>query len=254
MSPERPKLVAGNWKMHLRTETAAALARDVAAAAPETPGAEVAVLPAFVHLAAVRAALAGSGVVLGAQCCHDRPDGAHTGEVSAEMLADAGAAVVLCGHSERRQAGESDAMVAARVRAALRAGLRPLVCVGETLAERDQGLTDEVLRRQTSAALGGVTPDDLARIDLAYEPVWAIGTGRTASAATAVAAHRTVRGVLRSQFGAAGGVPRILYGGSVKPSNAAELMASEGVDGVLVGGASLEAASFRAIVRGAAGG
>jgi triosephosphate isomerase (TIM) len=242
-----PKLVAGNWKMHLRVETARRLAEEVARAAREVGGADVALFPAHVHLAAVREALAGSTVALGAQTCHDRPEGAHTGEVAAEMLADAGVATVLCGHSERRQAGESDAMVAARVRAALRAGLRPLLCVGETEAERDAGATDAVLRRQTSAALTGLAPADLARLDVAYEPVWAIGTGRTATTALAVAAHRTVRGVL-SALCAGGPVPRVLYGGSVKPSNAAELMAAEGVDGVLVGGASLDGASFRAIL------
>lgn len=247
----RPKLVAGNWKMHLRCETARALAAAVASAAAEVPGPDVAVFPAFVHLAAVREALRGSRVALGAQCCHDRAEGAHTGEVAAEMLADAGVSVVLAGHSERRQAGETDAMVAARVRAALRAGLRPLVCVGETLAEREAARTDEVLARQTSAALDGLVAADLGRLDLAYEPVWAIGTGRTATPETAVLAHSTIRAVLTSKFGTAGAGPRILYGGSVKSSNAAELMSSEGVDGVLVGGASLEGPSFRAILSGA---
>jgi triosephosphate isomerase len=250
MSP-RPKLVAGNWKMHLRTASAAALASDVAAAAASTPGPDVAVFPTFVHLAAVREALRGSRVALGAQACHERTEGAHTGEIAAEMLADVGVSVVLVGHSERRQAGETDAMVAARVRAALGAGLRPLVCVGETLAEREASRTDEVLVRQTSAALDGLAASDLGHVDLAYEPVWAIGTGRTATPETAVLAHRTIRAVLSKKFGTAGAGPRILYGGSVKPSNAAELMSSEGVDGVLVGGASLEGPSFRAILAGA---
>ena len=247
----RPPLVAGNWKMHLRTESARALAEAVAAAASEIAGPDVAIFPAFVHLAAVRSALTGSRVALGAQACHDRPEGAHTGEVAAEMLTDAGVTSVLCGHSERRQAGETDAQVGARVRAALRAGLRPILCVGETLAEREAGRTDEVLRRQTAAGVDGLTAADLSSIDLAYEPVWAIGTGRTATAEIAVLAHRTVRDVLRSSFDAAGAGPRILYGGSVKPSNAAELMSSEGVGGVLVGGASLEGPSFRAILAGA---
>lgn len=249
-----PKLVAGNWKMFLRLASARALAHAVASAAADAPGPEVAVFPPFVHLAAVREALAGSGVALGAQACHDRVDGAHTGEVAAEMLADAGVSIVLCGHSERRQAGETDAMTGARVRAALRAGLRPLLCVGESLAERESGQTDAVLRRQSTAGLEGVAPADLARIDLAYEPVWAIGTGRTATPETAVAAHRTVRDVLTRLFGSAGSGPRILYGGSVKPSNAAELLGSEGVGGVLVGGASLEGPSFRAIIECAARG
>lgn len=247
----RPKLVAGNWKMHLRLATARALAAEVAAAAKSFPSADVAVFPAFPHLGAVRDALAGSSVLLGAQTCHDQIQGAHTGETAAEMLADAGCRAVLCGHSERRAAGESDAAVGARVRAALRAGLTPVLCVGETLAEREAGRTDEVLVRQTSAGTADLGADDLARIELAYEPVWAIGTGRTATAETATLAHRTVRSVLTGRFGGAGRGPRILYGGSVKPSNAAELMASEGVDGVLVGGASLEGPSFRAILEGA---
>jgi triosephosphate isomerase len=244
----RRKLVAGNWKMHLATAAARDLAAASAAAARARPDADAAVFPAFVHLAAVREALAGSAVLLGAQACHDQPQGAHTGEVSAEMLADAGVTVVLCGHSERRAAGEGDAAVAARVRAVLRARLRPLLCVGETLDERDGGATTAVLVRQTEAALAGLAAADLARLDVAYEPVWAIGTGRTAAAAQAVEAHGVVRRVLVGKFGEAGRSPRILYGGSVKPSNAAELMSAEGVDGVLVGGASLDAASFRAIL------
>ena len=255
MSPvparSRPKLVAGNWKMHLRLETARALAASVAASAAEIAGPAVAIFPAFVHLAAVREALRGSRVALGAQACHDRAEGAHTGCVAAEMLADAGVTTVLCGHSERRLAGESDATVGALARAALRAGLSPVICVGESLAEREGGRTDEVLRRQTAAAVAGLSPDDLSRVEMAYEPVWAIGTGRTATAETATLAHRVVRDVLLSTFGDAGHGPRILYGGSVKPSNAAELMNSEGVDGVLVGGASLEGPSFRAILLGA---
>ena len=247
----RRKLVAGNWKMHLATGTARALAAAVAEAARTRSGADVAVFPAFVHLAAVRDVLAGSAVALGAQACHDQPQGAHTGEVSAEMLADAGVSVVLCGHSERRAAGEGDAAVGARVRAVLRAGLRPLLCVGETLAERDAGSMSAVLVRQAESALAGLAAADLSRLDVAYEPVWAIGTGRTATAGEAVEAHAVVREVLVGKFGEAGRSPRILYGGSVKPSNAAELMGSEGVDGVLVGGASLDGPSFRAILEAA---
>ena len=248
MSLPRPPLVAGNWKMHLRNSTARKLAEDVVRAAAAHPGADVAVFPAFVHLAAVGDVVRGSRVLLGAQACHDRAEGAHTGDVAAEMLADAGVKIVLCGHSERRQAGETDAMVFARVRAALRAGLRPLLCVGETLAEREAGRTDEVLRRQTATGIEAVPPADLSRLDVAYEPVWAIGTGRTATAETAVAAHRVVRDVLVTRFGAPGAGPRILYGGSVKPSNAAELMSSEGVGGVLVGGASLDPEAFSSIL------
>lgn len=256
-SAGRRKLVAGNWKMHLRTASATALAEAVAAAAAANPGADAAVFPVAVHIPAVRAAIAsmngaaGACVAVGGQACHDKAEGAHTGEVAAEMLADLGCTFVLCGHSERRAAGESDDAVGARVRAALRAGLRPVLCVGETLAERESGRTDEVLARQTAAGTAGLTAAALTRLELAYEPVWAIGTGRTATPETAVLAHRTVRSVLTTSFGAAGQTPRILYGGSVKPSNAAELMSAEGVEGVLVGGASLEGPSFRAILEGA---
>ncbi|MCE9637168.1 MAG: triose-phosphate isomerase [Planctomycetes bacterium] len=237
--------------MHLRIATARALAEQAAAAAAEVAGPDVAVFPAFVHLATVREALRGSRVALGAQTSHEKQEGAHTGKVSPEMLADVGVTTVLCGHSERRQSGETDQMVRALARAALRAGLTPVICVGETLAEREADRTEEVLRRQVSVAVDGLSSDDLSRVELAYEPVWAIGTGRTATAAMATSAHRVVRDVLVSKFGEAGLGPRILYGGSVKPSNAAELMNSEGVDGVLVGGASLEGPSFRAILLGA---
>ncbi len=252
-SAGRRKLVAGNWKMHLRTASATALAEAVVAAAAANPGADAAVFPVAVHIPAVRAVIVATGacVAVGGQACHDKAEGAHTGEVAAEMLADLGCMFVLCGHSERRAAGESDDAVGARVRAALRAGLRPVLCVGETLAEREAGRTDEVLARQTAAGTAGLTTADLTRLELAYEPVWAIGTGRTATPETAVLAHRTVRSVLTTSFGAAGQHPRILYGGSVKPSNAAELMSAEGVEGVLVGGASLEGPSFRAILEGA---
>ncbi|MCG3134459.1 MAG: Triosephosphate isomerase [Planctomycetes bacterium] len=244
----RPLLVAGNWKMFTRAATAAELAGAVASAADAAPGADVAVFPPFPYLSGVAAALRGSRVALGAQCCHDRAEGAHTGEVSAEMAADVGCRMVLCGHSERRQAGESDEAVGLRVRAALRAGLVPVLCVGETLAERESGAADRVLERQLLSGTHGLAADEVRRVDVAYEPVWAIGTGRTATPETAVAAHRTIRAALVRTFGDAGAFPRILYGGSVKPSNAEELMRSEGVQGVLVGGASLDAASFRAII------
>jgi triosephosphate isomerase len=247
----RPRFIAGNWKMNVLAEDARRLAADVVRAASARPGVDVAVFPAFTALAAVRETLAGSRVMLGAQTCHENDEGAHTGEVSAPMLADAGVVVVLCGHSERRAAGESDAAVGRRVRAALRSKLRPLVCVGETLAERESGATDSVLARQFAAAFADVTAAELATIDVAYEPVWAIGTGRTATPQTASEAHASLRGLLVRKFGDAGRGPRILYGGSVKAGNAAELLAVHGVDGLLVGGASLDAAQFRPIVESA---
>jgi triosephosphate isomerase len=237
--------------MHLLGGQARALAAATAAAAATRPHAEVAVFPPFTALHAVRETLAGSRVVLGAQACHENDQGAHTGEVSARMLKDAGVAIVLCGHSERRAAGESDESVGRRQRAALRCGLRPLVCVGETLADREAGRTEEVLARQFRAAFADVSAAELAGLDLAYEPVWAIGTGRTATPATASAAHAALRDLLVGKFGEAGRDPRILYGGSVKPGNAGELLSAPGVDGLLVGGASLEAAQFRLIIESA---
>jgi triosephosphate isomerase len=237
--------------MNLLAADARRLATETAQAAAKKPKVDVAVFPAFPSLHVVREALAGSRVALGAQCCHENDQGAHTGEVSAPMLADAGVAVVLCGHSERRAAGESDEAVGRRVRATLRAKLRPLVCVGETLAEREGGTTDAVLARQFKAAFADVTAPELASIDLAYEPVWAIGTGKTATPQIASEAHAALRALLVSKYGPAGREPRILYGGSVKPANSAELLASPGIDGLLVGGASLEAAQFRPIVESA---
>ena len=244
----RPPWVAGNWKMHLLRAEARTLAKGVAAAAAEAPHADVAIFPATTSLDVVRVALEGTGVILGAQACHPSEKGAHTGEVSAAMLVDAGCQAVLCGHSERRAAGESDERVGANTRAALDAGLRALVCVGEVLDEREAGRTAEVVVRQLDAALDSLGESDLDALDIAYEPVWAIGTGKTATPGIAAEAHATIRARMVEKFGEPGREPRILYGGSVKPGNAAELMAAEGVDGVLVGGASLDADSFRGII------
>ena len=248
----RPPLVAGNWKMHLLSEQARNLAVATARAVREHPGVEVALFPSFPLLHVVRTALDGAPVVLGAQTCHEEHEGAHTGEVSALQLAEAGCRMVLAGHSERRAAGESDESVGRRARAALRAGLRPVVCVGERLEERERGATEEVLSRQLGAALAEVEARSLPALELAYEPVWAIGTGRTATPEIAAEAHRFLRKLLVDKYQEAGRAPRILYGGSVKPQNARELMAAAEVGGVLVGGASLEAASFGGIVAAAA--
>ncbi len=251
----RTPLVAGNWKMHRGGPDAAALARGLAEAlggrAPA--GVEVAVLPPLSALGAVATALGGTGVLLGAQDCHEAPSGEFTGSVAAEMLAAWGCVLVLVGHSERRRReGDDDARVRRKLEAALRAGLRPLLCVGETLEEREAGRTRAVLERQVGAAAAGLPADAAARLEVAYEPVWAIGTGRTATPAQAAEGHAVVREALRGALGPAGERVRILYGGSVKPGNAAALLAAPGVDGALVGGASLEAAGFAEVVRRAA--
>ncbi len=253
-TPSRP-LVAGNWKMHRGgrdgAELASALVEALGGTAPA--GAEVAVIPPAPALGAVADALAGSAIALGAQDCHEETSGAFTGCVATEMLADWGCTYVLCGHSERRQIfRESDAVIRSKVQAVLRAGLRPVLCVGETLEERDDGKTAEVLSRQVSEGTDGLEAADIGSLEIAYEPVWAIGTGRTATPEQAVEGHRVVRDSLAAAFGedAAKSV-RVLYGGSVKPGNAAELMAAEGVDGALVGGASLVAEDFVAIIEAA---
>ena len=240
----RRPIVAGNWKMNLLAAEATAFCRALPAGAGAPPGPEAVLFPSFPLLPAVAAALAGSAVGLGGQDLHPAPKGAHTGDVSAAQLVDAGCGWVLAGHSERRQGhGESDALVAGKAAAALGAGLVPVVCIGETAAEREAGRTFEVLARQ----LAPLAWDP--RLVLAYEPVWAIGTGLTATPETAAAAHGFVRGQVAA---AAGGefaaVLRILYGGSVTPDNARSLAAVADIDGFLVGGASLDPGRFSAIL------
>ena len=253
-APRRRPLVLGNWKMHRGGPDGADLAREIlrefGGRAPEGVG--VALLPPFPALASVGAVVEGTGVRLGAQDCHAEASGARTGSVAAEMLYAWKCAFVLCGHSERRRAGEDDAAVRAKVGAALRAGLGPVLCVGETLEEREAGRTAEVLARQVAAGVAGLAAADAARLEIAYEPVWAIGTGRTATPAQASEGHRIVREAVARALGAdAASALRVLYGGSVNPGNAAALVAAPGVDGALVGGASLEAAAFAALVRAA---
>ncbi len=249
----RKKFVCGNWKMHRTAAEARALARDVRAAAePLADRVDVAVAPPFTALAAVAEVLAGSRVGLGAQNLHWEAQGAFTGEVSAPMLVEAGCRYVLCGHSERRQFfGDTDDWVARKTRAALAAGLHPIVCVGETLPEREGGKTLEVVGRQVRAALAGLSPAQVGSLTVAYEPVWAIGTGKTATSAQAQEVHAALRAILRELAPAVADSVRILYGGSVKPDNAAELMSQPDVDGALVGGASLKAQDFTGIVQGA---
>ncbi len=265
-SPARPRpaLVAGNWKMHRGGPDGADLARavvkELGGRAPE--GVEVALLPPFPALAAVGRALEGTGILLGAQACHPEPSGAFTGEVSAEILAAWGCSFVLCGHSERRRlAGERDSMVQDRVGAALRAGLRPILCVGETLEEREQGRPASVVNMQVAAGTMNLGPAEASRVVVAYEPVWAIGTGRNATPEQAAEGHGWARGGIVCSLAALNPEAeaervseevRVIYGGSVNPGNAEALLTAPGVDGALVGGASLDAAGFAAIVRAAA--
>jgi triosephosphate isomerase len=211
---------------------------------------EIVVAPPYTALPAVASAAKGTNIAVAAQDMHWDKEGAHTADISPAMILDAGATLVIIGHSERRQDhGETDASVNRKLKAALAAGLKPIACVGETLSDREAGKTEEVLGRQFAGGFAGLTPPDFSRIIIAYEPVWAIGTGRTATPEMAGEAHKFIRGLIRQQFGEniAAGL-RILYGGSVKPDNVAGLMAQEDIDGALVGGASLKADSFSALV------
>ena len=252
--PRRPRLVAGNWKMHKTAVEAAALASEVAAGAREV-GCALAICPPFTALHAVAPILERTPIMMGAQNLHPEPQGAFTGEISAPMLLALGIRCVIVGHSERRHGmGEDDALVARKLRAALRHGLMPIVCVGETLAEREREDTDLVLAGQIEACFAGLPAAEAAACVVAYEPVWAIGTGEVATPQQAAAAHRVIRATLEQGAGkAAAQVMTVLYGGSVSPQNAAALFAEEELDGALVGGASLVAASFLGIAAAARG-
>ena len=248
MHPDRKPFIAGNWKMFHGGPTGLELAAGVAQLAKSTPSVDVLVAPPYTAIAACAAEAEGTMLLVGAQNMNAAPEGAHTGEISARMLQDSGASWVILGHSERRQTyGDTDAVVAKKTEAALLAGLHPIVCVGETLEEREAGQTLAVVERQLKAVLGEL---QRATIDvaIAYEPVWAIGTGKNAGPAEAEEVHAAIRGWL----GDAAPTVRILYGGSVKPSNAKELLACTNVDGALVGGASLDLVSFKGIVDAAA--
>ncbi|WP_333587137.1 triose-phosphate isomerase [Phenylobacterium sp.] len=242
-------MIAGNWKMH---GTAAALAEAQQVAGADLPaGVRVALCPPATLVERMSRTLQGGPVLVGGQDCHPEPQGAHTGDVSAEMLAEAGAKLVILGHSERRAGyGESDEVVAAKVAAALRAALEPVVCVGETLAEREGGKTLDVVTWQVRRSL----PEALSArpFTVAYEPVWAIGSGLTPSLGDIEEVHAAIRETLVEKFGEAGARTAILYGGSVKPANAREILALPEVGGALVGGASLKASDFLGII-GAAG-
>jgi triosephosphate isomerase len=247
----RRPLIAGNWKMNLDRAGAAALAKGIAARSAEfPPGVDVLVCPPNVYLETVAREIAGSPVALGAQNLYHESAGAFTGETSAAMLLDVGCRYVILGHSERRHImGETDEQIQRKTVAALAAGLTPIVCVGETLAERESGRTGEVIRRQFDGSLASLSAQQMGALAIAYEPVWAIGTGKTASPDEAEAVHLDLRNLLASRYNAelAAAVP-IQYGGSVKPDNAKELMAQPNIDGALVGGASLKIDDFVAIV------
>jgi len=251
----RTPLVAGNWKMHMTRAPAVKLVAEVKAALRDLRGVEVVICPPATALAAVGQALADTPYQLGGQTMHWEPQGAYTGEVSAPMLVDVGCRVVLLGHSERRlYFGETDEAVGRKVRAAFAHGLVPVVCVGERLEERQAGNTDDVIARQIRAAVQGVAQQDFPRLVIAYEPVWAIGTGQTATGAEANRVAGLIRRLLAASSPAAAAEIRILYGGSVKPDNIREFLEQPEIDGALVGGASLDARAFSAIVRAAADG
>ncbi|MBI5556598.1 MAG: triose-phosphate isomerase [Deltaproteobacteria bacterium] len=246
---ERRPLLAGNWKMHTTVAEAEELALAIAGT-PIPADRDVMVAPPFTALAAVRRIVADSAVLLGAQNVCWEEKGAFTGEISPPMLKDLGCTLVIVGHSERRHVfGESDAMINRRATGALRHGLIPVLCIGETLAERESGQTFQVLELQLLGGLRGIPPAEAERMVIAYEPVWAIGTGKTASVDQAQEVHFFVRGLLAEMYEKNIATQiRILYGGSVNPENIDALMSQDDVDGALVGGAALKAESFRRII------
>ena len=246
----RTPVIAGNWKMYKTAEEAAAFVREFLPLVSGAGPVEIVLAPPFPSLAVVADLARGTKVAVAAQNIHYADEGAYTGEVSARMIRNAGASYAIVGHSERRQYfAETDGFVNRKVRAALAAGIVPILCLGESLAERESGKTIDVADRQIRAGLAEVDPSAAGRILVAYEPVWAIGTGKTATPGQAQEVHAFLRGALRDLWGgAAGDAVRILYGGSVKPENISDLMAMEDIDGALVGGASLSAASFAKIV------
>jgi triosephosphate isomerase len=243
-------LIAGNWKMNGLSPSLAE-ARALSAALTAAPSAaRVALCPPATLLARLAAEIAGGPIEIGGQDCRAEPDGAFTGDISPEMLVDCGASLVILGHSERRAGhGETDAMVSSKVEGALRAGLEPIVCVGETLAQRTAGDAVAVVIAQVDGSLPSAL--NATTFALAYEPIWAIGSGRTPTSSEIEQIHAAIRGVLLHRLGRAGAVVPILYGGSVKPSNAAEILSLPDVGGALVGGASLKASEFETIIRAA---
>lgn len=247
----RKKIVAGNWKMNTVVEEGVELASKVVSMAAEVPSdVTLVVAPPFTHLVSVAQALKDSAVGLSAQNCADRSSGAFTGEVSARMLKSASCSFVILGHSERRQYyGETDQILSQKLALAMEEGLVPIFCVGETLSEREQGRHFEVVASQIRNVLFALEPQDMAKVIIAYEPVWAIGTGKTASAEQAQEIHAHIRSVISEKYGELSQQISILYGGSCKPSNAKELFACKDIDGGLIGGAALKAEDFIAIAK-----
>jgi len=252
----RRPLIVGNWKMHCTGVEAERLARELREGLSGDPGADVGICPPFPYLSLVHQAITGSVIGLGAQDGHWESHGAYTGWVSMPMLVDVGCRYVIIGHSERRQfAQESDVEIGKKAKAGLTQGLCVILCVGETGPERDNGVTEAVVERQLSGALSGLSPDESDKFVIAYEPVWAIGTGKTATPDLAQQAHQFIRGWVRTRLGQAPAdrIP-ILYGGSVKPDNMRTLAEMPDIDGALVGGASLKAEGFLEIIRQAVAG
>lgn len=244
----RRPLVAGNWKMNTIPKSAMELAAKINGDVGNTAFADIAVFPPYICIPAVREALMGSNIEVGAQDMFWEAEGAYTGAISASMISGSGCTMVLVGHSERRTFfGETDEKVMKKTSAALAGGLKPIVCIGETLEQREAGITESILQTQIIEGIAAI--QDISMVTVAYEPVWAIGTGKTATPDQADEAHRHIRGLIAERWGndAAGNI-RILYGGSVKPDNARSLWDREDIDGFLVGGASLKAESFREIV------
>ena len=246
----RIPFIAGNWKMNTKLDDGIQLAQNISSRLEQIENVDVAVFPPFTHLQSLSTVLLDSGTKLGAQDCHCEVSGAFTGDISAPMLHSVGCDYVILGHSERRQGlGESNQTVNKKIKAALSSGLMPVLCIGEILEERESDKTMDVIKEQFSLSWSGVSTSDLSNITLAYEPVWAIGTGKTATPAQAEEVHAMLRELLHEQHGEeAAKNCRILYGGSVKPENSAELLACENIDGALVGGASLNADSFIQII------
>ena len=247
----RKTIIAGNWKMNKTASETKKFAEELKALLPKAKWCDVVVCVPAVNISTAIKAFKDARVSVGAQNVFFEKSGAYTGEVSADMLKDLGVKYVIIGHSERRQYfGETDLIVNKKVLAALEAGLHPIICVGETLEQRELGITMELIALQVKSALAGVPAEKLRKCVIAYEPVWAIGTGKTATAEQAQEIHAYIREVLAAKFGAAAQETAILYGGSCKPSNAAEIFAKEDVDGGLIGGAALKAEDFLAIGKG----
>ena len=249
----RKKVIAGNWKMNKTASEAVTLTKDIIAQVGRETSVDIVLCPPFTALSAVAHVLEGQAVKLGGQNMHPEKNGAYTGEVSAEMLRTLYVTHVILGHSERRTYfGETDAFINKKVLTALANELKPILCVGETLAEREAGATLAVVQRHVEGGLAGVKPEQITTVIIAYEPVWAIGTGKVATTAQAQEVHAFIRDLLTKLYGAPlAQKVRILYGGSMKPSNAAELLAEKDIDGGLIGGASLEAKSFIELVKAA---